>query len=70
MRNTRIMVVLMTPAPAGPDQRATGGIDRSQLSSMGHIAEYQKLKWDDFCEKEMADGIKRRQTGDCEVIPL
>ena len=36
LEHTPTVCMRITPAPSGPDQRSTGGIDRSSISSMAH----------------------------------
>ena len=49
LKDTPIMLVLITPGPSGADQRATGGINRSVLSSTQQVVEYAKKGWTDWC---------------------
>eukprot|EP00940_MAST-03C_sp_MAST-3C-sp2_P001690 g1690.t1 len=58
LRDTPVVVVMVTPAPAGPDQTSTGGIDRSRLSSMEHVKAYDNKGWTDWCRVEMATAVK------------
>ena len=66
LEHTPTVFMLVTPAPSGPDQRAAGGIDRSSISSMGHIAEYLKRGWTDWCELEMRRSLELHK----QIVPI
>ena len=62
----QVVLVLVTPAPAGPDLSETGGIDRSKLSSMEAIVEHDKKGWTDWCRVEMEMALSMNKV----VIPV
>jgi serine/threonine protein kinase len=64
--HTPTVFMLITPSPSGPDQSATGGIDRSVLSSMDNVAAYLKLGWTDYCEVEMKRSLELHK----QIVPI
>ena len=66
LEHTPTVFMLVTPAPSGPDQRAAGGIDRSSVSSMGHIVEYLNRGWTDWCELEMRRSLELHK----QIVPI
>ena len=66
LEHTPTVFMLITPAPSGPDERATGGIDRSSISSMAHVAAYLKRGWNDWCELEMKRSLELHK----EIVPI
>jgi len=66
LRDTPVVIVMVTPLPSGPDESSKGGIDRSRLSSMAHIKAYANKEWTDWCHLEMATAVKMNKI----IVPV
>eukprot|EP00940_MAST-03C_sp_MAST-3C-sp2_P003223 g3223.t1 len=66
LRDTPVVIVMVTPLPSGPDESSKGGFDRSRLSSMAHIKAYANKEWTDWCRLEMATAVKMNKI----IVPV